>query len=432
MSNHLAIKRLDQRESPLGRLITPFGKQYYMPLISESPAIDAGDPGGGSDFQGNPFPTDIRGVLRDAHCDIGAYEYTAPGPASQVYLISGSPQITRVGLVFPNPFEALALDSVGSPAIGSAVTFVAPTSGPSAVFSDTGAISTTLTVIDSSGYITTSLLIANELAGKYHVTASPRDIITATISYDLENAPDKFYVAGSGNDINDCLSPLTACATIKSAVSKALTGATVYVTAEEFKLSGPAGSYAVWFDKSLHLSGGWDSTFTVQTGKTILDGSAQIGILHVGFTSILEHVWLRNGKAETGGGVYCNTGSLTIRDSAITGNQAYINQGGGINAVNCDLTLENVTISENSAAKFGSGIAIYAPVNLKLAMHNVTIAYNHAGENAGGIDARGGLQVVMENTLVAAKIRALALIRIVKRKLTPMDIILSAIALGAS
>jgi hypothetical protein len=45
------------------------------PLIRSSPAIDAGNPDGCRDDQGNLLPFDQRGVLRLGRCDIGAYEY---------------------------------------------------------------------------------------------------------------------------------------------------------------------------------------------------------------------------------------------------------------------------------------------------------------------------------------------------------------------
>ncbi|GAB4578868.1 MAG: hypothetical protein Fur0022_16050 [Anaerolineales bacterium] len=47
----------------------------HAPLALTSPAIDAGDPTGCKDHQGNLLLTDQRGVARVGLCDIGAYEY---------------------------------------------------------------------------------------------------------------------------------------------------------------------------------------------------------------------------------------------------------------------------------------------------------------------------------------------------------------------
>jgi hypothetical protein len=57
-----------------------------MALLSNGPAIDAGDPNGCTDAQGLPLTTDQRGAARPfpagGRCDIGAYEYGAPAPIS--------------------------------------------------------------------------------------------------------------------------------------------------------------------------------------------------------------------------------------------------------------------------------------------------------------------------------------------------------------
>lgn len=47
----------------------------YAPLLSFSPAIDAGNPNGCLDHAGNLLTTDQRGIPRLGPCDIGAYEY---------------------------------------------------------------------------------------------------------------------------------------------------------------------------------------------------------------------------------------------------------------------------------------------------------------------------------------------------------------------
>ncbi len=48
---------------------------YSAPLVYNSRAIDAGDPTGCKDHEGNLLLADQRGVARVGRCDIGAYEY---------------------------------------------------------------------------------------------------------------------------------------------------------------------------------------------------------------------------------------------------------------------------------------------------------------------------------------------------------------------
>ena len=75
----------------LGQLV---GSPGYHPLLSGSPAINAGNPAGCTDHLGSPLNTDQRGATRVGGCDIGAYEYTIPGAAASISVLNGTPQRT--------------------------------------------------------------------------------------------------------------------------------------------------------------------------------------------------------------------------------------------------------------------------------------------------------------------------------------------------
>jgi predicted outer membrane repeat protein len=73
----------------LGPLQDNGGDMLTHALLAGSPAIDAGNAAGCLDQNGLPLSTDQRGFIRlvdggsgSAICDIGAYEYDSPGPAS--------------------------------------------------------------------------------------------------------------------------------------------------------------------------------------------------------------------------------------------------------------------------------------------------------------------------------------------------------------
>ncbi len=51
------------------------GPTYTTELYNRSPAIDAGNPAGCADADGNPLTTDQRGAARIGTCDIGAFEF---------------------------------------------------------------------------------------------------------------------------------------------------------------------------------------------------------------------------------------------------------------------------------------------------------------------------------------------------------------------
>lgn len=100
-------------DSPINPGLGPLiGSPAYHPLLSGSPAIDAGNPAGCADHLGNSLLSDQRGAPRVGQCDIGAYEYTIPGPAASISAIGGTPQRTPPFSAFGTPLQALVLESV--------------------------------------------------------------------------------------------------------------------------------------------------------------------------------------------------------------------------------------------------------------------------------------------------------------------------------
>jgi len=152
--------------------------QGYYPLLSSSPAIDAGD-------NITCLNLDQRGVTRPqgATCDIGAYEYTMPGPAVSLSVAGGDNQSTTTTLAFPEPFQTIALDNQGSPVSGVTVTFTAPGNGASGTFVDTGT-NTTSVDTDAGGVATTSTFTANDQGGVYTVSASAAGV--GSVNFSLE------------------------------------------------------------------------------------------------------------------------------------------------------------------------------------------------------------------------------------------------------
>jgi len=71
---------VSQPDSGLGSLASNGGATKTVALLAGASAINAGDPAGCTDANGNVLSTDQRGTARPqgGRCDIGAYEYVAP------------------------------------------------------------------------------------------------------------------------------------------------------------------------------------------------------------------------------------------------------------------------------------------------------------------------------------------------------------------
>ncbi|HTP00358.1 MAG TPA: hypothetical protein VMJ64_03220, partial [Anaerolineales bacterium] len=113
-------------------------------------------------------------------------------------------------------------------------------------------------------------------------------------------SPATWYVSNTGDDANTCLTTDAPCATINGAIGKAAAGDTVEVAVGTYTGSG---NQVVLIDKDITLSGGWDETFTSQSGLSIIDGEAARRGISVDYNSrsgdptvSVDHFDIRNGS----------------------------------------------------------------------------------------------------------------------------------------
>ena len=383
-------------DANLGPLIGVPGHPRYHPLLSGSPAIDAGDPVGCTDHLGNPLATDQRGAARVGRCDIGAYEYTSPGPAASIYVFDGTHQRTPPFTAFRLPLQAAVLDSIGSPVSDTIVTFSAPENGPSGTFAGSGSFTTTAMTAER-GVATAATFTANGLQGSYTVTATSSGV-TSPAAFLLGNIG--WYVAPSGDDGNDCLSPGEACATINGALNKPgfVASDTILVATGTYTSAG--STEVVLLDKDAVLSGGWDGTFAAQSGTSTVDGEeTRRGItVNSGVTAVVERFTVQNSASPTypyeGGGIL-NRGTLTLNHSTVSSNTA--THGGGIYTFGT-LNLNNCSVSGNTATGGGGAIFAYGGTSI-VTLNSTTISDNTAG-NGGGIRLMGH-SVTLQNSILA-------------------------------
>jgi Zn-dependent metalloprotease len=231
--------------------------------------------------------------------------------------------------------------------------------------------------------------------------------------------PVTWYVATTGNDSNSCTSTDSPCLTINGAIGKTANGDTINVATGTYTSSG---TEVVLINKSITLSGGWNASFTTQSGISTIDGQdMRRGVtVNSGFTATLEQFVVQNGnayfeagisnsgtltvnnsiisfnKANYNGGIG-NFGTMTLNNSTVSGNSAILNsQDGGNGGIANDgiMTLNNSTVSGNSAT-YNGGIANSGT----MVLNNSTISGNSATYNAGITNSSPGTMTLNNSTV---------------------------------
>ncbi len=306
----------------------------YHPLLSGSPAVDVLD--GSSPGQTCP-PTDLRGVARPqgAGCDIGSFEYAEPGPAAALMALSEPLQSAPSGQFFPFPFRVVVLDALGSLVPGVEVTFNGPSEGAGLVFGN-GAGSITITT-GADGVASSGPVRANQIEGSYTVSATAAGL--SGLSFQLSNGGPIRYIDGAnGSDTlpggapNPCGDPAAPCRTLTVLYNQAQPWDFIRVTGGDY----PEG---LQIDDPLYVSGGWDASFSAQTGYS----SANV-VTNAGIFGQVDHF-------NAGGDWFgiLNYGMLDFTNGSVRHVETGFRNNG-------DLRLENVTINAASyTADFQGG-----------------------------------------------------------------------------
>ena len=165
--------RHGRRRAALALLLAGLGA--WVGAIAGAPAFASGERGGET---GGP-PTEPTGT--------GTSNCPSSNPPNQLTLVAGTPQTTTLDTAFASGLQVALTNSDGCPvtsaAAGIPVTFSAPASGASGVFSNSGS-NTVIVGADASGTVAAPMFTANTTAGGYTVTASSQ---YGSVSFSLTN-----------------------------------------------------------------------------------------------------------------------------------------------------------------------------------------------------------------------------------------------------
>jgi predicted outer membrane repeat protein len=337
-------------------------------LYPGAPHIDAG-----TNFAWMASANDLDGVARQyGPVDIGPYELT---PGALLCSFDASPRAGAEPLSVTLTAAVSGLDQTG-------LHYRWDLDSDGTVDAE-GPDLATLTAPFDAGIWSVSLTVSNA-AGE--VTGRTRAaFITA--------APATLYVAASGNTPTPPYSSwATAANTLQDALDAAADTCLVLVGEGVFSVTSP-----VVIAKAVTVRGA-DKTMT------IIDGGATSRCVTVSHADArLEHVTLRNGRAEEGAGAHLSYGG-TLYDCTLLANHATA-RGGGAYLLNGGL-LDSCLIVSNTvgvASVSGSGGGIYNE-GFGGIVTNSLLLRNSAGTEGGGYMGSGGTRLynslVVSNTTV--------------------------------
>ena len=230
-------------------------------------------------------------------------------------------------------------------------------------------------VCDSDCSLREAIIAANTLAGADTITL-PAGTYTLTITGTGEN------LAATGDlDINSDVT---------------LTGAGADSTIIEAGTIGYPSLSANGIDRVFEVRGTFTvsiSGVTIRNGKTALKGG---GIYHNnGTLTVTNSAFSGNSGSQDGGGIHHENGTLTVTNSAFSDN--YGNEGGGIHNNNGTLTVTNSAFSDNFAS-YGGGINIFPSGEATVTVTNSTFSDNSTVYRGGGIHNTYGTLTVTNST----------------------------------
>jgi len=134
-------------------------------------------------------------------------------------------------------------------------------------------------------------------------------------------------------------------------------------------------------------------------GLKIANGTAKFGggIFNQENLSLNNTTISGNSAVEEGGGIYSN-GTVSVNNTSLSNNSAFgedFSSGGGIENANGTLNISNSVVSSN-ASEFGGGI----DNNGTLSINNSTLSDNSASNSGGGINSGFG-QLTLSNSTVS-------------------------------
>lgn len=195
------------------------------------------------------------------------------------------------------------------------------------------------------------------------------------------------FVNPFGTDSGDCSSNGSACSTIAYAITQALAGDTIVISAGTYLES------LITVNKNLHIFGQGQAVSIVDANDT-----GNVFIVNTGITASFCGLTVTDGRAPggtNGGGFFLNgTSIVTITDSTISSNVGTLGGGVNVNGLG-SLTLDNCLVEGNSG-NLGGGVFTNGGT---ISIIESTIRNNTVGVSGAGIANQTGTLSIVRSTI---------------------------------
>lgn len=268
------------------------------------------------------------------------------------------------------------------------------------------------------------------------IVRGPNGTVYPTYTEDrsLKYGTNTFYVSQNGSDTNNGLTPNTAFASVQKAVDSVLADPVddMYITIDG-RITTRGSSSAHDTNSMVHIDPNSAINLTIQSlteDGAIIDATGLnkrvMKVAGTGLNLTLHNIMLTGGNfynassssLSGGGGLLIHNANVTLKNVNISNNKVRVNpstsssypgNGGGLlvetATTNYTLVMEDVIISDNSAASNGGGIMVEGN-HCTVSMNNVVISGNSSGDGGGmfieGVMGSNGISVkhTMTNVII--------------------------------
>ncbi|MCK4655364.1 MAG: right-handed parallel beta-helix repeat-containing protein, partial [Candidatus Cloacimonetes bacterium] len=212
----------------------------------------------------------------------------------------------------------------------------------------------------------------------------------------IEPVNQDLYVSPAGSNNNSGLTPDDPLLTISYALVKIIPDSTnpgiIYLSNGTYSPSQTGEFFPSNCRSFISLKG-------ESMNSAILDGEGMSRVLYCDNDNdfSIRDLTIRNGNDEEGGGIYFYQSSPSLENITITNNSASARGGGIYCRSNSNPILENISIINNSAS--GDGGGIYC-TGSDPSLLNVIIANNSASNNSGGFSCNNFSNPNLENVTI--------------------------------